>query len=192
MPIKSRYSSFIVPFDRDGFRPWYKYPAFKRELSASEIYYLDSMRMLDDHPAAKYHDLPPEVQGYISELEDEYYIARQSLVIASFVCILLIGLLVLFSLESLAVPLPFGNAWGASLAIVAFGFLLCVLKWRRNRNIEWPEIAHDRSYESQTQERIKQHWERQSLYEQRREPKEKSQKLAPLVLVNPVNQKSRA
>ena len=51
--------------------PWYRQKGFRGKLTEEEKRILDSFRIGDNHPAAKFDELPEEVQDYILELEGD-------------------------------------------------------------------------------------------------------------------------
>jgi hypothetical protein len=53
--------------------PWYRAPNYSGNLTEAEKRQLDALRMQAPHPAARYEDLPEEVQSYISGLAIEAY-----------------------------------------------------------------------------------------------------------------------
>ncbi|TIW28770.1 MAG: hypothetical protein E5V63_03930 [Mesorhizobium sp.] len=57
--------------------PWYRAPDYKGQMKEADKRLLDGFRMQERHPAARYEDLPEEVQNYISNLQQEVYDLKQ-------------------------------------------------------------------------------------------------------------------
>jgi hypothetical protein len=62
---------------RNEWLPWYRRKGYKGNLTEEEKRILDSFRMKEPHPAARYWQLPEEVQSYISRLQIELYDKKQ-------------------------------------------------------------------------------------------------------------------
>jgi hypothetical protein len=63
--------------DKKEWLPWYRRKGYRGNLSEEEKRALDSFRMKEPHPSARYEQLPEEVQSYISRLEMELYDKKQ-------------------------------------------------------------------------------------------------------------------
>lgn len=57
--------------------PWYRRKDYTGNLTGDEKRKLDSLRASEKHPAARYSDLPEEVQSYIARLSTELYNEKQ-------------------------------------------------------------------------------------------------------------------
>ncbi|MET3523739.1 hypothetical protein [Mesorhizobium abyssinicae] len=117
--------------------------------------------MQDRHPAARYEDLPEEVQNYISNLQLEVYDLKQqeavtgapiqSAVGAAILCIAYFGVQ------------PASTIWP-----YAFGLFVLIVPWFRYRRI-WKRNAEeflprDRDARNPTRDGIIREWELEYLY----------------------------
>lgn len=127
---------------------WYRHRSYNGNLSEDQKMELDSIRWQSKsgrHPAAKFEDLPEEVQDYIVYLENEISDAKFSLPI--FAVILGTSLLIYCSLSTLNI-VPYSDSFPSvsksfiiSLALIAFG----VIDYRNVKKV-WVEKNTDKEF----------------------------------------------
>lgn len=115
--------------------PWYRRKGYKGNLTEEEKRILDSLRMKEPHPAARYEQLPDEAQRYINRLEVELYDKKQES--AAGKAFLLTGVAVF--------PIWFGyKGYGDSSPLFSYllGSVLLIVAWVGYR-WEWKKNADE-------------------------------------------------
>jgi hypothetical protein len=127
--------------------PWYRDRGYKGNLTAAEKGKLDAARALPRHPAARYDDLPEEVQTYIAKLELEAYDLKQDWAASKPIASTAVVIVVL-SLHYFPSPPTF---W-----MWAVGLFLLIVPWFVYRR-EWNKNAKE--FNAPADEAFKREWE---------------------------------
>lgn len=145
--------------------PWYRQREYKEDLSEAEKAILDQLRMQERHPAARYEDLPEELQSYISRLQVENYASKQARAVDRALIFNIVGLvLILLSYFGL---LTMRTGWiyiGGSVLLIAPWFLHQG-EWYKNLG----QFMQQANTSASTNEQIKREWELAYLFRVRRE-----------------------
>ena len=111
--------------------PWYREKKYKGNMTEKEKRQLDSFRMQERHPAD--HDLPEEVERYISNLEMEVYDNKQQ---ALALCVLLSTGIAGYFLVRYLLGYEEASPLNYSVVIAFIVFPWIYYKWRFNKNAE--------------------------------------------------------
>lgn len=143
--------------------PWYRRKDYRGNLTELEKRHLDSFQNAERHPAAAYHDLPDEVQQYISEIELALYDRKQEALIGGTLGLTGIGAFLFFvAYHDLGWGAPLTNCvLGAGLIVLAWG--RCAQVWKRNADDLWIKEEGPGVPFSRTQEAIQRIWELEEI-----------------------------
>jgi hypothetical protein len=119
---------------------------------------LDAFRMQPKHPAARYEDLPDEVQAHIARLEVENYDRKQELAAAPAFACSAIGV-ALVCLHNFGAPsLSTLWTWVAALGLVIVPWFVYRREWRKNADEFMPDYL-SQGRDSPANEALKREWE---------------------------------
>ncbi|WP_139793307.1 hypothetical protein [Ensifer aridi] len=136
--------------------PWYRAPGYKGNLTEAEKRQLDAFRMQEQHPSARYIDLPNEVQSYISAVQIELYDLKQSGAASRAMLATALGAAVLYASYFGIGPTESHWPYLAGLALLIAPWFFYRSEWRRNADEFLPR---DPSAPTSTDELIKREWE---------------------------------
>lgn len=145
--------------------PWYRASNYRGNLGEQQKRLLDSFRMRRDHPAAKFEDLPGEVQTFIAALQVEAYDAKQERIFGQAFVVSGIGAASLFLSH-------YGFERADSFWQYLPGAFLLVVPWlaysRQSRINAAEFIPRDDSAPTSTDELIRREWELDYILAQER------------------------
>ena len=147
--------------------PWYRDKRYTGTLTEKDKRLLDSFRLQEEHPAAKYSDLPEEVQSYINELEIAVYDAKQGNLVMWCAFVSLMGILGI--LREYWYP----TWYGPLNYILAAGFVVgpwLYYRWKFKENANEFMPMEDPAFP--TNEALKRYWDIQCISMSRRYGKE--------------------
>lgn len=136
------------------FLPWYRDPNYKGDLKEAEKRELDALRTQPKHPAARYEDLPDEVQAYIARLEVEAYDAKQDNASISSISCTLFGV-ALLCFHYLGTPPTFWT-WTCGLGLLIVPWFVYRHRWNKNAKEFFPDSG---GTISPADEAIRKEWE---------------------------------
>lgn len=140
--------------------PWYRARDYTGTLTETDKRELDSFRMRENHPAATYESLPPEVQSYISKIELEYYDEKQGALVLPTLVVTAFGG---YFLVRYILGYDEGSLWGygSSIALLVLPWIYYARAWRKNADEFSP------SGFSATDEAIQREWELEYIVNKR-------------------------
>jgi hypothetical protein len=138
--------------------PWYRDPGYRGPLTEAQKRELDAFRMQPTHPAARYEDLPDEVQAHIARLEVENYDQKQYQVVTRLIVSNLVGAALVYFYFFGTPNLSNGwlLAWGLGLLIVPW--FTYPRQWRKNAD-EFITDYLSEGRDSPANESLKKEWE---------------------------------
>ena len=139
--------------------PWYRKKDYRGNLAEVEKRHLDSIRSEERHPAAACHDLPDEVQSYISEIELALYDKKQDALAGGAFGLTGVGAFLIFvAYHDLAWIGPTaGYVLGAG--VIVFAWVNYARAWKKNAGELWIRDEGPGVPFSRTQEAIQRYWE---------------------------------
>jgi hypothetical protein len=142
--------------------PWYRRPDYKGQMTEANKRKLDVFRDQDVHPSARFEDLPPEAQGYISRLEIENYDFKQGQAASHMLVGVVLGIAVLLA-SYFGIDRAPATTWWPYLGGITL-IILSVVAYRR----QWSKTAEEfvpRNPDSptSTDEQLRQEWELEHL-----------------------------
>jgi hypothetical protein len=117
---------------------WYRDPSYKGKLTEAEKQELDRVRALPRHPAAKYEDLPDEVQSYIAGLSLERYDLKQERAVALPLLCTLFALVLIGRHHFSPPPLSTAMTWTLGLALLVVPWFIYRYQWAKISREEFP------------------------------------------------------
>ena len=112
--------------------PWYRESGYTGNFSEEEKQQLDAFRERSEHPAARYENLPDEVQQYIARLEVEAYDLKQRQAVVKPVLLGLIGVAPLYFHYFDGPLVPLGLKWALALILLIVAWLAYRSEWKKN------------------------------------------------------------
>ena len=137
--------------------PWYRAHNYKGNLTEAEKRQLDAFRAQPEHPAARWDQLPEEVQNYIGRIELELHDKKQDEAtgFALFWSLCIVVVLVLNYLGCLQRSTNWAYPVGALLLILTW--VDCHRKWNKNSEELFP--SGEGAPTNRTDEAFRYEWE---------------------------------
>jgi hypothetical protein len=119
--------------------PWYRARAYRGNLTEAQKRELDAFRTQPKHPAARYEDLPEEVQAYIARLETEAYDLKQEKAVSLALACNAVGLALLYFHYFGALALSTFWTWTLGLLLVIVPWFVYRHQWNKNAEEFMPD-----------------------------------------------------
>jgi hypothetical protein len=138
--------------------PWYREPGYQGPLTEAQKRELDALRSQPKHPAARYEDLPEEVQAHIARLEVESYDRKQDLAAAPALACSAVGV-ALVCLHYFGAPtLSTFWTWTIGLGLVIVPWAVYRREWNKNAEEFMPNYIGE-GRDSPANEALLREWE---------------------------------
>jgi hypothetical protein len=139
--------------------PWYRRLDYKGDLTETEKRELDALRRQKKHPAARYEDLPDEVQHYIAGLELAAYDLKQDKAALKPIACALIGISLLYFHYVGPPSLSAFWTWAWALFLLIVPWFVYRREWNKNAQEFMPDYLATPGASSPANEALLREWE---------------------------------